>query len=235
MKIKNLYRFILDFFYPNRCPCCNSFITYDAYICNDCLNEMKNSTDKLCKFCGFSLKHCKCGKNISYQRAFVCYTYDGLSRKGVLSLKNGNNLNFAYHVGDILSERIKNEIVKYDVIIPIPMHLRKKLKRGYNQAEIISKVIGKNLNIPVDTKALKVKYSKTTQHSLNKKERIANANKIYYEGNSNLKDKYVILVDDIMTTGSTLSVCSNILISMGAKSVIVAVACSDQLKDIHTE
>lgn len=153
-----------------------------------------------------------------------------MARKGVLSLKNASSLNFGYHVANILSERIKNEVIKYDIIVPIPMHIRKKLKRGYNQAEVIALEISKSLNVPIDKNALRVKYSSNIQHKLSKKDRILNANEIYYAGKSNLKDKYIILVDDIMTTGSTLNVCSNILYSMGAKSVIVAVATSDQLK-----
>lgn len=229
MNMNKIYRFILDIFYPNRCPCCNVFIPYDEYICQKCLSSLENPMDKLCKYCGFYINQCKCGK-IPYQRAFTCYTYDGLARDGVLSLKHGNNLNFAYHTGNILSERIKNEIVKYDVVVPVPMHIRKKLKRGYNQAEVIAKVISKNLNIPLDAHALKVEYSKHTQHSLNKSQRIENAKKLYHRGDTDLTDKYVILVDDITTTASTLSVCSDILRGMGAKYIIVATACSDQLK-----
>ena len=191
LNLNSISRFALDIFYPNRCPCCNGFISYDKYICEDCIQSMQDPTDKLCKFCG---------------------------------------LNFGYHVANILSERIKNEVIKYDIIVPIPMHIRKKLKRGYNQAEVIALEISKSLNVPIDKNALRVKYSSNIQHKLSKKDRILNANEIYYAGKSNLKDKYIILVDDIMTTGSTLNVCSNILYSMGAKSVIVAVATSDQLK-----
>jgi len=229
MNLNMMNRFILDIFYPNRCPCCNSFISYDKFICDDCLNSMENPTDKLCKYCGFALGHCKCGKGIYYDRAFTCYTYDGLAKQGILSLKKSDGLNFAYHVGELLSNTIKDEVIKYDVIIPIPMHFRKKLKRGYNQAEVIAKVISKSLNVLIDSNALKVRYSKNIQHNLSKKDRFHNAESLYYRGTSNIKDKYVILVDDVMTTGSTLNVCSNILHDMGAKSVIVAVATSDQL------
>lgn len=232
MNLKTISHFTLDLIYPNRCPCCNNFITYDKYVCDDCIQSMENPIDKLCKFCGFALEHCKCGQGISYNRAFTCYTYDGLARQGVLSLKNGDNLNFAYHVGEILSKRIQNEVIKYDLVVPIPMHFRKKLKRGYNQAEIIALEISKNLGIPLDKNALKVRYSKNIQHTLSKMDRLINAQEIYYAGSSNVKDKYIILVDDIMTTGSTLNVCSNILHSIGAKSIIVAVATSDQLKTI---
>lgn len=230
LNLNSISRFALDIFYPNRCPCCNGFISYDKYICEDCKQSMQDPTDKLCKFCGFALERCKCGQGIFYDRAFTCYTYDGLARKGVLSLKSASSLNFGYHVANILSERIKNEVIKYDIIVPIPMHIRKKLKRGYNQAEVIALEISKSLNVPIDKNALRVKYSSNVQHKLSKKDRILNANEIYYAGKSNLKDKYIILVDDVMTTGSTLNVCSNILYSMGAKSVIVAVATSDQLK-----
>lgn len=191
---------------------------------------MEKPSDKFCKFCGFTLEHCQCGKEIFYDRAFICYIYEGLARQGVLSLKCADNLNFAYHVGELLSERIQNEVVRYNLIVPVPMHLRKKLKRGYNQAEIIASDMSKRLNVPLDTKALKIRYSKNVQHTLSKADRLKNAQQLYYAGNSDIKDKYIILVDDIMTTGSTLNVCSNILHSMGAKSVIVAVATSGQLK-----
>jgi ComF family protein len=109
------------------------------------------------------------------------------------------------------------------------MHRKNRIVRGYNQTEVISKVIAKSLDIPIDTKAINIEYSKVTQHSLSKRERFKHANSIYSKGVSNVQDKYIILVDDIMTTGSTVNVCSNILQSMGAKSIIVAVATSAQL------
>lgn len=231
MDLHNLNRWILDFFYPNRCPCCDTFITYSSYVCDDCIKKLKNQVVDLCEYCGFERKHCKCGSGTYYDRAFVCYPYEGTARDGVLSLKSGTCTNFAYHTGNILSNRIREQVIKYDVVIPIPMHYRKKNRRGYNQAEVLANVLSKNLNIPMDKNALKVKYTKHTQHSLNKAQRIINANKLYYQGTSDLRDKYVILVDDIMTTGSTLNVCSQILNGMGAKSVIIAVATSSQLKD----
>lgn len=235
MNLQKMSNFILDLFYPNRCPCCDKFIPYDKYICEECLSTMQNPTDILCKYCGFALEHCKCGQGIYYDRTFTCYTYDGNAKNGVISLKQSNNLNFAYHVGNILSDNIKSNIIKYDLIVPVPMSTRKKLKRGYNQAEVIAKVLSKNLDVPLDSKALKVHYSKSFQHNLSKKERFENAKRLYFEGTSNIKDKYIILVDDVMTTGSTLNVCSNILHGMGAKSVIVAVATSDQLKNPKTD
>lgn len=230
--VQKISRAVLDYFYPNRCPCCDSFIPYDSYVCQECITTMAkdNSTERLCLYCGFDTDYCKCGKGIYYDRAFTCYTYDGLARTGVLSLKNSNNLNFAYYVGDTLSKVISETVPRYDVIVPVPMHFRKRIKRGYNQAEVISKRLAERLGIPVESSALKVKYTKTVQHSLSRKDRLTNAKSIYSQGTADLRDKYTILVDDIMTTGSTLNVCSNILHGMGAKSVIVAVATSDQLK-----
>ncbi len=232
MNIRSIKNFIVDFVYPNRCPCCDSFILCDEYICPDCLDTMaKDCTlDGVCKYCG--LKNCKCGSGVYYDRVFSCYAYEGLARKGALSLKSSQNLNFAYYIGETLANKIQKEVVRYDAVVPVPMHFKNRLVRGYNQTEVISRVIAKRLGIPTDVNALRVKYSKVSQHELSKTQRLEHANGIYFEGISNVKDKYIILVDDIITTGSTLNVCSKILQDMGASSVIVAVATSTPYKKV---
>lgn len=221
---------LLDIVYPNRCPCCDEYIPYDHYICDDCLEAMAYPEDMLCKYCGFAPENCKCGSGISYDRAFVGYLYEGVARKGIASLKLGTSLNFAKHIGLKLSDSISNNAIKYDLVVPVPMHIRKKLKRGYNQAEVIAKEVAKGLGIPMEAKALKVKYTKEAQHNLSREDRIKHVSNLYYGGGLNLTDKYIVLVDDVITTGSTLNVCSDILHGMGAKSVIVAVATSTQMK-----
>lgn len=226
---------LLDLLYPNRCPCCDGYLPYGEYVCEECLDSMEDPTDSLCPYCGFLKSRCECAHGVSYDRAIACYTYTGRAVDGVLSLKRSKSLNYAYHVGALISRYVQERTVRYDVVVPVPMCHRKRLRRGYNQAEEVAKVVARNLGVPMDSHALRVRYSEESQHLLTRQERIRHAKSIYYEGTSSVEGRYVVLVDDVMTTGSTLSVCSDILRSMGARYVVVAVATSAIPKDFGND
>ena len=112
-----------------------------------------------------------------------------------------------------------------DVIIPIPMYKRKKRQRGYNQAEILAKCLGKRLQIPVDTKSL-VRVRKTIpQKSLGRKEREINLKNAFKTSTNALELKKVLLVDDIYTTGVTMDEAAKVLWMAGAEEVHFLVLC----------
>jgi ComF family protein len=117
-----------------------------------------------------------------------------------------------------------------DVIVPIPIHKSKYLERGYNQADILAKGLGKKLNLPVSSQLL-IRNKKTLpQKKLSDKERLRNLQEAF-SFNKQEEERLqktiskVLLVDDIYTTGSTIEACTNVLKSNGISRVYFIVLC----------
>lgn len=107
------------------------------------------------------------------------------------------------------------------------MSKTKLRKRGFNQAEVLADALGHQLNIPIYGNALTKSISFVAQHKLSASRRKTNAAHLYSAGkNIDIKGKTIIIVDDVMTTGSTINSCAEILLEMGAKEIIAAVAAS---------
>jgi len=112
------------------------------------------------------------------------------------------------------------------MIVPVPLHPRKKRKRGYNQSEVIAKGISKILQVPVRNDILLRKNNSSTQTKKNRFQRWKNVETIF-ESNQKccLKDKHVLLVDDVVTTGATLEACVRSIINdSGVKVSILTIA-----------
>ena len=128
----------------------------------------------------------------------------------------------------IKNKKISNFIKKYDIIIPVPVHNKRKKQRGYNQTELIARKISQQLNISCKTKILvKIKNTKP-QSTLNKEEREINAKAVYRLINKEiLTNKKVLLMDDIYTTGSTVNECCHTLYEASPKTIGVITIAKD--------
>ena len=225
---ENLKKIILDIFYPNRCPCCNGFIRWDEIICDKCVSDIEQMENPdFCPLCGRN--PCICDSGLFYDRAFVYKPYDGAIRNGVISMKRGNNTNFAEYAGEKLAAMLES-CQDIDCIIPVPMSAAKKRSRGYNQAELISDKISEILGIPVRNDILFMIYSKKEQHSKSAKERAEIKNYLEINENADLSDMKIIICDDVITTSSTVNACAELLKSKGAAEVIAVLASGTVLK-----
>ena len=222
-------KFILDIFYPNRCPCCGSFIKWDKLICSKCHKAINIVYDKTCKICGKEI--CICSEGIFYNGAVVPLRYGDLCRQGILSLKKGNNKNFGEYTGKLISSIMLKEHndEKFDFIIPVPMSRTSMRSRGYNQAEVISAEISDALNIPVRNDILYKKDTSSSQHFLGRAARFKNISAIKIN-DINLSGKSIIICDDVITTGSTVNRCAGLLKSAGAEKVFLAASAQSKMK-----
>ena len=111
----------------------------------------------------------------------------------------------------------------YDGIVPVPVHHARLRERGFNQSEIIAKAVGKEISVPV-TKAIKrIRYT-STQTLLSKQERKTNILDSIVPVKKQMKiEGSYLLIDDVLTTGSTINVCASVLLDMGASRVDCAV------------
>lgn len=105
-----------------------------------------------------------------------------------------------------------------DLIVPIPLHWRRKRKRGYNQAEIIAKNLEKLTGLPVDTRLIVRKKYTEPQKALDHKKRKKNLRGVF-EVKRNLSHKRILLIDDIYTTGSTIDEAAKVLLGKGHNKV----------------
>ncbi|MFI3241855.1 MAG: ComF family protein [Alphaproteobacteria bacterium] len=223
---------LINFLLPSHCIICNKVLDSDAQICPDCFNKLNFISKPYCKkcghpfldgqdgeFCGFCIKNKKDVLNISRSVS----VYDEVSKKMIIDFKFFDKTQNIKVFGKWLkiagADIFANNI---DVIIPVPLHFFRLLKRKYNQAGLLAKEIGKIENVLVDYTSLKKKKYTKPQTKFSLKVRQHNVkNSFIIKDCQNIKDKKVLLIDDVMTTGSTLRECARVLLKAGAKEVNV--------------
>lgn len=222
---------LLDFFFPNRCPFCGGFISFDRLCCEKCFSELMWADEYICRRCGKPVRpECDCKNPHSYSLCASAAYYSGAVKDGIYSLKFKNNLNSALIFGRVLKDMLEEMGVldDIDIAVPVPMSPKQQRMRGYNQAEEIARAIVKGTDIPVRTDLIRRRFSKTAQHDLSRDERHTAARKNYYTDihGTPLSGMTVLLADDVLTTGATLNACSELLTALGAECVICAAAAT---------
>lgn len=228
--IKKAGAFTLDLIFPNRCPLCGEVINWKYEYCQGCFDELPYTGEEFCHGCGNISSSCICHRNENlFSRCYAAFYYLDSAKGGVVYLKNTKNNVFPR----LFAEKIRSDIeadpyeFKADFIVPVPMSKTKLRKRGFNQAEVLADALSQQLNIPICNNALVKSISFVAQHKLSATRRKSNASHLYSAGkNIDIKGKTVIIVDDVMTTGSTINSCAEILLGMGAEKIIAAVAAS---------
>ncbi len=210
---------ILHFLFTTRCPVCGEFIYPEELFCDECSKKISHFTGE------FSVPGAE-----SYTAAFV---YDKNISPAVILLKRGICGNADRALALPLAEKLKKNSTadSVDLILPVPMHKKAQRERGYNQAELIAKIIGSDLDLPVITDCV-VKVRKTAaQKELDRIHRRTNLKGAFRVLRPELiRGKSVLVIDDICTTGSTLTELAEVLRKNGAKKVFCATACKTPLK-----
>lgn len=209
---------LLDLIYPPVCGICN-----------------KTNKKHLCKRCELLLKEYEINqitkiqnRNFDYQIKIL--RYEDKIRNKIIDYKfNEKSYLYKTFAKIILNnKKIYSFLKKYDIIICVPMHKKKKMQRGYNQSELIANEIAKNIGLQRQwNNLIKIKDTKK-QSTLKKEERIENVKGAFKIKNAKIIDeKKVVLFDDIYTTGSTVDECSKVIKQAGAKEVAVLTLATD--------
>ena len=159
----------------------------------------------------------------SFSRHRSAGRYRDLLKDSILLLKYRKFRPLAVVLGKIVHESLRGEEDLWreiDLIVPVPLHKKRRRERGFNQSEEIGREIGKRAHIPVVRNALRKIRNTPPQTTLEHRERAGNVRGAYVVGRKNvIKGKNVLLVDDVYTTGSTLGECARILRREGAADV----------------
>ncbi len=203
---------LLETIYSNdeKCIFCGEETYEDKYICNRC--------EKLIKFCNYGFNVQK-GK-ISFKCYSVSY-YSGVIMKLILQLKYKSNFIAGQVISQYMIKLIKNKNIECDYITYIPMSKKRLKIRGYNQSAYLAKMISKDIDIPVINCLKKIKDTKD-QIGLGSEERWKNIEGSFkFSKNHYIKNKNILIVDDVLTTGATTVCCALELKKYGAKEITI--------------
>lgn len=224
---------VLHLLYPKRCPVCDRVVDTplfgDEYpICPDCRSRIVYAAEPACKKCGKPLtdqrrefcRDCSAGSH-TFTQGKALLVYKGCVKESIYRLKYSNRreygISYAQELAAVYGSWIRRKRIR--AILPIPLHKKRRRKRGYNQAEIIAAELGRKLGIPVYPDLLIRSIDTRPQKELNDKERRDNLKHAFRTLQDELPFESVLLVDDIYTTGSTMDGAAKALKEAGVREV----------------
>ncbi len=227
---RELFLSFLGFLYPCFCCLCNGDTGPESpVLCNNCQDRLPALQTPVSHtgrdIVGFE-------GPVYFERTVAAFGYDGTIQKLVHMFKYRGYS----HLGGILAVRLAEvlqciDMGRFQTIIPVPLHRLRYRERGYNQADIIARTLGKRLRVPVDPKVLKrVRYTQP-QAKMDKAERAVNLKGAFaVKKNNGLKDAAVLLVDDVFTTGSTLNEAAKAIKQAGAADITAVTLARVEVK-----
>jgi len=227
---------LASLFYPATCVVCSANIDNAEYLCADCRQRAPRIVAPFCAKCSepfpgaitqtFSCANCE-HRTLHFDCAVAAYRSRGLVRKVLHQFKYGKQRHLRYPVARWLAESLHDPRLRgrhFDVIVPVPLHPARERERGFNQAALIAELIATSAAIPSRPVLERIRYT-TTQTAYDRAERMENLHGAFrLRKNRDVRGLRVLLIDDVLTTGSTLSECARVLRRAGAVSVHGATA-----------
>ena len=229
-----IYNMFTDLFYPRRCAVCDEVIPFGGSLVCDKHTDLPYVESPVCMLCGKEIDSQErelcldCEKHFrNFDRGFPVFNYVEPVQARVLAIKYHNKLEYCDFYGKVMADKVRPYVKRYgiDVVTCVPVHKRKLRQRGYNQAEILARVVASELGLPLRTDMLQRKVYTTPQKKLNNLERANNIKESMMVGKIYQEYMNVLIVDDIYTTGVTIDVCAGILKKSGAQHVYYSTIC----------
>ncbi len=213
---------ILDLLFPRRCPICDEIIR-DGYIHDKCIPKIKIIGKKSCCICGKYIPNgsiCReCNEhNHYYDLGISTFIYTGELKESILRFKYNKRQEYAKFFAREMAKKILVNNIPIDIIVPVPIHRKRLVKRGYNQAELLAKEIASIIDKPFNNCLIRIKNTKPL-NQLDKNQRLETMKGTIKFSGDNIIDKDILIVDDIYTTGTTIDICANKLKEVGANKV----------------
>lgn len=212
---------MLRLLFPPKCTLCRKLLH-------------KNETD-LCHTCRTHAPNCtRTKRKIPFIAHWVAmWYYEDNVRKSIQRFKFGNTRSYADAYARLLAIRLQDAFPKsFDVLTWVPVSSLRRLKRGYDQSELIAKALAKELDMPATPVLKKIRHTPPQSRLRNAAQRRANVLGAYaVRPGQSIAGKRVLLLDDVLTTGATASECAQVLLTAGVKEVYfaaVAVASHDK-------
>jgi competence protein ComFC len=229
-------RALESLFYPALCAVCHAPVTGGVYVCQDCLDKAQRIIAPFCAKCSepfsgaidgqFTCANCA-HRTLAFDAAVSAYRSRGVVRFVILQFKYNRQLHLRHPVAKWLLDAMKDDRLchrNFDCIVPVPLHPARLRERGFNQAELLAKILRQRINLTLSRALERIRYT-TTQTAFDRIDRMENLRGAFrLRKRIDMQGLRVLLVDDILTTGSTLSECARVLREAGAHSVYAVTA-----------
>jgi ComF family protein len=227
-------RALSSLFYPPLCVVCSSNVDEREYLCEGCRSRAPRIISPFCAKCSepfsgaitqtFSCANCA-HRILHFDAAVAAYRSRGFVRKLVHDFKYGRQRHLRYPLAAWLGETMSDPRLRgrrFDLIVPV--HSARERERGFNQATLLAELLSGRIAVPLRHVLERIRYT-TTQTAYDRAERMENLHNAFrLRKKMNVRELRVLLIDDVLTTGSTLSECARVLKEAGAISVHAATA-----------
>jgi ComF family protein len=225
----------LDTLLPPRCLTCEATVERQNHLCGACWSRIRYVAEPMCARCGLpfsfdpgavpggSLLCADCIREPPrYRKARAVMVYDEQSREAVLAFKHGDRTDAAPAFGQWLARAGAELLAEADALVPVPLHRVRLFRRRYNQSALLAHAAGKAARLPVLSTALQRTRNTPSQGAMGRSARLANVRGAFrLRRNAPVRDRRIVLIDDVMTTGATVEACAAALLAAGAVHVDV--------------
>lgn len=233
-RLAALGRGLVDLLLPPRCLACGELVDAQGRLCAECWASIGFILGRQCRCCGVPLPDVSaeapiCGYCLDqppvFERARAALRYEGVARRLVLRFKHGDRTDGAATFGGWMARAGASLISDADVILPVPLHRWRLVRRSYNQSALLALALGRLSGKPALVDGLVKLRSTQAQQQLGAAERRQNVRPEDFSLSKSARlavpGRRVLLVDDVMTTGSTANACARSLLAGGAQAVDV--------------
>ena len=222
----------LDLLLPPRCLGCGVTVQAQGLLCAACWGRLTFLGPPHCRLCGYPLPYavpeeplcaaCAAEPPV-YDRARAALRYDEGSRGLILRFKHADRTDITPIFGRWLTQAGSGLLATADVLAPVPLHRWRLLRRGFNQAALLAQALARETGLPVVPDLLQRTRATTSQQGLSGRARLDNvtsgAFRVHPWHHRRVGGLKVVLVDDVLTTGATLSACTRVLRRGGAAQI----------------
>jgi competence protein ComFC len=229
--IRSLLDTLLELFYPSNCVGCGQPQDVGVLLCGQCRETSPRVQAPFCRSCsrpfeGVIAEEFSCPNCEDHPPAFDCvvssYQAKGVLRELIHRFKYGRQFYLRRVLTDFLVEAMQDvriQTTPADYLVPVPLHPTRFRERGFNQADALAETLSKRTRLPI-LRCLERRRYTTTQTRYDRQERMQNLrNAFSLRKSSDVREKHLVLLDDVLTTGSTLHECALVLRAAGAESV----------------
>ncbi len=219
--MKLMISYVLKFLFPEKCIFCAQMLNYkeNRAVCSECYSKIQFLPDIVYQM----------GREVYFDEVVCVSSYSGIVKDAIKRFKFEKKPWYYRAFGRLMAEKIKKvtSVSNFDIIISVPLHKSKYAVRGYNQAYLLSSFLSRELGIKEKSNIISRVKNTKVQSLLSKDERSLNIKHAFKVLRPNeVYGKRVLIIDDVLTTGGTLSECSRVLKESGAVKVTVAVIAS---------
>lgn len=214
-------------FFPHHCFLCNEVLYPRQRMCADCMKRAAYIFPPICDLCGRNVDDCHCGKrHRTFERCVSPFYHRGVVQDGIQTLKNEGYTVTVNGFADEMAELVRREYggIPFDVVTSVPMHKDDRVDRGFDQAQRLGEALAQRLQLPYAS--LLAKITRTApQKELKAVQRSGNLLGVF-DVCGDVSGRTILLVDDVVTTGSTLDECAKMLKIFGAAEVYAVTAAA---------